>query len=374
VTPRPTSARCLVHALTSSCARRSMRRKMRLWSTTLLFMALLVGMIAAAPVAADQHRPTTTLPSNHVRCRGTAMTLLIAEGSVYIANADGKHVRRVARVGWHPSWSPDGARIAFDIEGSGNFAPGDVYIVNADGSGERQLTHSGKGFDPEWSPNGKLIYIAGPDGRFVINVDGSGLRPVPESLFPAAWSPDGRRFVAVSKAGMALVNDDGSGRRLLVRASASGTPVWSPAGNRIAFETSGRRGTIGLSVINAGGTGRKLLRDHGQDTDATWSPDGTRLAFVEGSLASSTSAVYVIHADGSSLRRLTTMRDGVAGLTWSPDGAWLAFDAGPTLSSTAGSTYPIYLIKPDGTSLHDLSRQIHVGANDGDPRWKPCKP
>jgi len=42
----------------------------------------------------------------------------------------------------NPSWSPDGKRIAFEIDEC-------VYIVNTDGSGLTKLIH---GVFPQWSP------------------------------------------------------------------------------------------------------------------------------------------------------------------------------------------------------------------------------
>jgi Tol biopolymer transport system component len=57
-----------------------------------------------------------------------------------------------------PSWSPDGARIAFMC---GRFSHADVCIVNADGSGLENLTHSDRiDWSPSWSPDGSRIIWA----------------------------------------------------------------------------------------------------------------------------------------------------------------------------------------------------------------------
>ena len=49
-----------------------------------------------------------------------------------------------------PTWSPDGARIAFVTGRDGN---DEIYIMNADGSGLRNLTqHPADDWSPAWSP------------------------------------------------------------------------------------------------------------------------------------------------------------------------------------------------------------------------------
>src|SRR5262249_54073436 len=77
-----------------------------------------------------------------------------------------------------PSWSPDGARIAFDIfdtQGSD-----DLWVMNADGTNPVDLTNDTGGaenFQPSWSPDGTKIAWAHFDGAsvqiHVMNADGT---------------------------------------------------------------------------------------------------------------------------------------------------------------------------------------------------------
>jgi TolB protein len=52
-------------------------------------------------------------------------------------------------IGYQPSWSPDGRRLAVTIQRRGRGR--DIATIRADGSGLRVLTHSGDNFNPDWS-------------------------------------------------------------------------------------------------------------------------------------------------------------------------------------------------------------------------------
>jgi len=76
--------------------------------------------------------------------------------------------------GWQPAWSPDGKRIAFvsfrDHNGqsceSGDCLPnGELYVVGTDGSGLNRLTRStADDQHPTWSPDGtRIAYASGYD-------------------------------------------------------------------------------------------------------------------------------------------------------------------------------------------------------------------
>ena len=54
-----------------------------------------------------------------------------------------------------PAWSPDGKRIAFDSQRSGN---GDIYVMDVDGSNIVRLTSDSDVEEwPAWSPDGRSI-------------------------------------------------------------------------------------------------------------------------------------------------------------------------------------------------------------------------
>ena len=86
--------------------------------------------------------------------------------AVFTVNLDGTDLRRLTE--WamnaaNPVWSPDGARIAFNIQCCG--FPGfvsHIFTIRPDGKGLVQLTRDrrGESFDATWSPDGKMIAFA----------------------------------------------------------------------------------------------------------------------------------------------------------------------------------------------------------------------
>ena len=139
------------------------------------------------------------------------------EATLYLADADGTHVRGLVPVPVHglsAAWSPDGSRLAFVSFDDAN-APacpaascppsGELYVVGADGSGLRRLTRS-KADDehPSWSPDGsRIAFASGFDVRsqghapWLMVIRASGGKPVrighATGVIDPSWSPAGVR-------------------------------------------------------------------------------------------------------------------------------------------------------------------------------------
>jgi len=93
-----------------------------------------------------------------------------------------------------PQWSPDGRRIAFDSWASGK---SDVYVVDSGGGAPRVLTSGALGsWMPTWSPDGQWIYFSrGLSGASDIwkmpAAGGEAVRLTHSGAFEARTSPDG---------------------------------------------------------------------------------------------------------------------------------------------------------------------------------------
>ena len=221
------------------------------------------------------------------------------------------------------------------------------------------------------------------------NVDGSGRHVV----FPRgydeegdpAWTRDGRglAFVAaLSDTVQIFVMWPGTRSRVLGSGSSrSREPTWSPDAKRIAVSEGGSFGSstgplastiMIVSLATNKWTSVTKPRRHRSDIDPAWSPDGRTIAFAR-RLHDGTPTLYLVHPDGSALRRLTKGRSP----SWSPDGKRLAFalggsiyeiraDGGGRKRILRGLSYPLVRWSPDGRKLLYTSEKADVWTGDVD--------
>ena len=105
---------------------------------------------------------------------------------IFTANADGSGLTRLTYNGVEdssPNWSPDGSRIALQVNVGG--INQEIFVMNADGSNPVQLTRNTlHDIGPTWSPDGRMIAFTRapapetPGDVWVMNADGTGQRPL----------------------------------------------------------------------------------------------------------------------------------------------------------------------------------------------------
>ncbi|MBN1657558.1 MAG: PD40 domain-containing protein [Anaerolineae bacterium] len=161
-----------------------------------------------------------------------------------------------------------------------------------------------------------------------------------------------------------VMNSDGSNRTLLTRGQTTflSAPSWSPHGDRIAF-VSDRAGSDDIWVMDLDGENAvNLTANEVMDHSPAWSPDGEWIAFASVRDAPYWE-LYMIHPDGSDLRRLTWWEDASDIYpTWSPDSTRLAF------ASKRDGNWEIYVMNRDGSGL---ARLTDHPADDDHPAWSP---
>jgi TolB protein len=172
-----------------------------------------------------------------------------------------------------------------------------------------------------------------------------------------------------------ISNADGSAERPLTHPdSLDYNPSWSPKGDWIVF-TSERSGSADLYRIHPDGTGlERLTDDPAYDDQAAFSPDGRQVVFVS-TRAGGRANLWILDTMTHKAKPLTSGQGGDFRPSWSPDGKWIAFssDRDSDLPFAKGrwerlQVADVYLIHPDGSGLKRISQH---GGFCGSPKWAP---
>ena len=184
----------------------------------------------------------------------------------------------------------------------------DIFKAKADGTGITRLT-SAPGYDAEAT--------IGPDGRIV--------------------------FTSVRDGDMEIYSmnaDGGDVKRLTNRLGPDGGPFFSPDGTQIVFR--GRTLTPGPELDDY----RTLLRE------GLWRPTSLE--------------IFVMNADGSGLRQVTSLGGASFAPYFSPDGKKIIFSSNQ--HNPRGRDFELWLVNVDGTGLERVTWNASF---DGFPMFSP---
>ncbi|MDX6488265.1 MAG: TolB protein [Gaiellaceae bacterium] len=328
-------------------------------------------------------------------------------GSIWSMNADGSGKKAltphypyavVARDDSEPEWSPNGTKIVFtrsrQTTGVSSGEPAtEIDVMNANGSNPTRLTRTPlNDRSPTWSPDGaKIAFVRErvlsktptstprPYGElYVMNADGSGERRLTQVVLDVC-----------NKNTLTGEGDNADATQ----------PAWSPDSARIAFTSTSPqypcRGEI--SVINADGSGQRQLTGNGGPNDvqrasnATWSPDGRKIAYQGGtSYFDETTEIWAMNADGSGRTRLTK-NDGFCPYkcpnnethiqpAWAPDGTKIAYTRNiPSKNIDQRDLFDVFTMNPDGSAeklvVRDIVQRVDWGSiPSGAPNPVPPPP
>jgi TolB protein len=216
--------------------------------------------------------------------------------ALYVADADGSHVRILLDSGDDPStpaWAPDGKRIAFVATVAGST---EIFVVDADGTGRRQLTAApGDDEHPHWGTDGRLWWDSG--------------RTTPDLSAP--WEQQHQEVHSMAPDGTD-VRQHTQCRALCTYASLS------PDGRWLAY--------------------RRVVPSPGRNWDQSGSPRN--------------SEIMVARPDGSDERNVSVDPAFDGWPTWSHDSRWVAFASNRGGDANVGQ---VYAVRPDGTGLRQLT-------------------
>jgi serine/threonine protein kinase/sugar lactone lactonase YvrE len=212
-----------------------------------------------------------------------------------------------------PSISPDDTRVIY--QSVKNMSQGDRIfdggiVVKSVGSrpDERPVSIADAGFLPTWSPDGASVayirqldgvvglFATSPNGGAERRLDsGGGVEAVGYSVSPYnttnaaafAWAPDSKRIAYITKTSGASnlwIADLGQGTRMLTaNPDASlilSCPMWSPDGGRLAVGVQSNGQGVGVVSVESGEL-KVIFRAQGSRRLLGWTPDGQALLVAE---------------------------------------------------------------------------------------------
>jgi Tol biopolymer transport system component len=217
-------------------------------------------------------------------------------------------------------------------------------------------------------------------GLYTVNGDGSGLRalhltPPGSTAPPGALAPDGRRIAYVEprtggRVTVRVGSVDGTQSRVTgrLRSSACCLLDWSPDSRRLVLAGSSRIWVLGAAP---GSKARRIISGKPIIASVAWSPRGSRIAFLRQtstSTAGRTYALYVVRPNGSGLQRVPIPPGkmdiglGDRGFSWSPDDGRIVFSVVPSRPLYRKAT--IYSVNLSTRVSTRLGRGLH-------PLWGP---
>jgi len=233
-----------------------------------------------------------------------------------------------------PEFSPDGKRIAFMSNRSGNW---EIWVCDSDGSNPVQLT-SFRGpsvTNPRWSPDGGRIAFdsdAEGEGEFDIWVtSANGGKPQRMTTDPAndgnpSWSRDGRWIYFDShRTGEQQVwkIPEGGGDAIQVTQDGGFAPLDSPDGKFIYY-TKGLGGTSVWRLPVEGGQATKLIENLSDLRNLVIVSKGIYFVPEQGPALGS-SIEFLDFAANHTKRVASFGKPFSSGLALSPDGRWILY-------------------------------------------------
>ncbi|MEO6068073.1 MAG: hypothetical protein ABIQ41_08860 [Gemmatimonadales bacterium] len=261
---------------------------------------------------------------------------------------------------------PDGYTISVDGAGQGILGANDTIAALAVAPGQRTIALRGIVMN---------CALTGDSSRTITLAEGE----MRTESFAATCERPRIAYSQGMDQGYAIwsINPDGTNPIPIVPSPPNGggrAPSWSPAGDRLVYQTSGGDIGIALARVNADGSGQAVIFDTAGVVGPRWSPIGDRISFVRRSqfatLDPSTGRIWAIDANGTNAAELLPDTVGAFGADWSPTGDRVAISRIAPNGSDSSRSELIILTVGTGTvqSIFAGSDTLFAGSV---VRWSP---
>jgi len=241
----------------------------------------------------------------------------------------------------------------------------EIFVTEYLSGVEEQVTKDGSlAILPAFSYDGLLAYTSYRRGNPDLYLDGKLFSARRKLNIGAAFGPDGRTVaISLSKDGnneLYLLSRKSGAilRRLTRRRSIDISPSWSPDGKKLAY-VSDRSGSPQVWVMDLVGSERprRISRVGPYSTSPNWSPDGTMIAFC--GQVGARFQIFVHHLTSGKTKRLTRAGNNTRP-AFSRDSRLIVF------ASKRNKVSRLFLMRADGTGI----KQISTGRGDYfGPAW-----
>ncbi len=232
---------------------------------------------------------------------GTTNAAALARTLVWVdRNGKEEPIASMPSICRNPRISPDGTRVALDIEAAGITGNRDIWIWDLVRKNLIRLTSdSGRNASPLWTPDSKRIAFystrAGSGSIYWRAANGTGKdEPVgaPDQTFPASWADNGRNLIVIQRGitggalgfdiGVLSIEGDRKWKPLLKEKHYESQPRISPDGRWIAYMSNeSGQNEVYVRPFPEIDKGKCQVSTSGGDSPL-WSPGGRELFYRNG--------------------------------------------------------------------------------------------